>query len=220
MMSWLMVTVIRPTSPAPGGPSRAAAGPARARPAPSRLRPRRRGRRMRSTAMACPRWLVTMTRHWAAGSVSAAWASWRAWAAVIGPIRPRVPGVSASPVRVVQGRTASSSPGTGRPSAGAAGPRGRDRAQLGPLRRRAGPERVVILLGRVPPLACVLTVVVEAVVGRGVLVPGRGQVIPRPAAGRLAVAGTPVASGGAVAGAAVARTTLGGRAAVAGAAVG
>jgi hypothetical protein len=62
-VSWLMVRVMRPTSPAPdGGP-----GPARVR------------RRIRVTVMACPAGLVTMMRHCAAGPVSAASASWRAW---------------------------------------------------------------------------------------------------------------------------------------------
>src|SRR5579864_6301881 len=137
-----MVTVIRPTSPLPGwGRSRAWAGL-------SRPRAGRRGRGMRATARACPAGLVTMTRHCAAGSWSAAWASWRAWAGVMGPTRPRVPGRSARPARVVQG--------------------GRDRAQVGPGRHRPGPERVRVILRGLWGLF-VAGAIVEAVVGRGVL---------------------------------------------------
>jgi hypothetical protein len=88
---------------------------------------------MRATAIACPSELVTITRHWAAGSAWAARASSRAWAAVTGPIRPSVPGRSVSPARVVQGRVASRSPGAGRPSAGQAG-----RARPGGIAPSAG----------------------------------------------------------------------------------
>src|SRR6185437_6864388 len=75
IVSWLMVRVMRPTSPVPGGPSRqedSGGGSPRVR------------RRMRLTAMAWPAGLVMMTRHGTAGSVSAAWARWRAWPAVMG----------------------------------------------------------------------------------------------------------------------------------------
>src|SRR5215472_1087749 len=135
---------------------------------------------MRATAMACPAALVTITRHCAAGSAWAAWASRRAWAPVIGPIRPSVPGRSVSPARVVQGSSASSSPGLGRPSAGQAG-----RASPGGIapssgQAGTGPVDVVILLSRIPGrILRARAIIVQAVVRRRILIARGGSLVPQ-----------------------------------------
>ena len=87
------------------------------------------GRGMRVTAMALWSGPVRMMRHWVAAQCRAREASRRPSGAEVGPMRPRVPGASAVPVKVVQGRVRSSSaPGGGRPGGvlvhGAAGTSG------------------------------------------------------------------------------------------------
>src|SRR5262249_57934813 len=71
--------------------------------------------------------------------------------------------------------------------AGGAGQGGRDRAQRRPDRHRAGPVQGVVLLGPIPGLVPQAGGVVEAVVGRRVLITRGGQDLPpaplAPAAG-------------------------------------